>query len=434
MATNVQLEIEPNELNKFFAFVLDDSVQGVLQDTPNADYEFVLSGKFFVDITKYGKSVKITRGKSRETDTYNPGLANVVFNNHDRTFDPLHTSSPLYTHIIPKSVIRIAYRTAIAGDIPLFIGLIDDWNLNYDLAGDSTAAAAASDAMSLYSTLVIPAGLQTAELTGTRLIDILELPEFATPFAIPENTAGGDYLLARIRTGAQVLGADTVQEGQNALGYFQQVAKSEPGAFFVDGFGKPTFLDRRWTPSTVGFLLFTDDPDNVPLGQVGYTYNEVGVQYGSELLFNEVVVKSSIEDITATAIDLASQARFGTRTLVRDGILVTNLEDLIDMSVALATRYSEPEYRFESLAFVEGPSEDSVIPFNADLGTLALVQYTPNGVGNSIERYAEVISFDYESDTTQRQVRLGLSAIDQLFWTLDSPLFGRLSAGNRLGY
>jgi hypothetical protein len=433
MATVVELEIEPNELNKGFAFVLDDAVQGILQESSTSDYDFFLGGKFLVDITSYAKSVKVTRGKSRETDTYNPGLANVVFNNHDRTFDPLYTASPLYTHIVPKRVIRVTYQAPFTKR-PIFVGFIDDWNLTYDLVGDSIAAAAASDSMSLFSTLVVPPGLQTPELTGARLVGILSQPEFAFPWYVPEGTAGGDTPLARIGTGAQLLAADTVEDGQNALGYFQQVAESEPGAFFVDGDGKPTFLDRRWTPSTVGSgIIFTDDLDSVPDGQVGYAYNEVAVQYGSELLFNEVVVKSGVEDITATAVDIASQAVYGTRTLVRDGILITDIDDLVDMSVALANRYSLPEYRFESLGFVEGPNENQVIPF-ADLGTLVQVRYTPNGIGDPIERYAEVISFDYEADTRQRRVKVGLSSIDQLFWTLDSPVFGRLSAGNRMGY
>jgi hypothetical protein len=442
MSTVVELEIEPNELNKNFAFVLDDPVQGLLyEDIPPFSFPIPISvwpwrlgGLFLVPITQYARSVKVTRGKNRETDNYNPGLANVVFNNHDRTFDPLHASSPLYTHIVPRRALRITYQYSLddinISERAVFVGLIDDWNLSYDLSGDSTASAAASDATTLFASRVIPEGLQTAELTGTRLLNILSLPQFTFPWYDTAQSAGNDPL-SGIREGQQTLAADTVEEGQNALDYFQKVARSEPGSFFVDGAGRPVFLDRQWTPSTVDVLYFTDEPADPSLGE--YNYNDVAVQYGSEYLLNEIIVKSGVEDVTATAIDPASQALYGTRTLVRDGLLISDDESLVDMSVYFANKYSLPEYRFDSLGFIEGPNEKNTIPI-ADLGTLALITYTPNKVGDPIERYAEVISFDYEADPNSRSVRLGFSAIDQLFWTLDSAIFGRLSAGNRMGY
>ena len=113
-------------------FRLDDAVQGVLDNV-----EFTLGGALFYDVTNLVQSVAIQRGKNRQLDQYDQGLANVVFNNNLRTFDPEYTLSPYFGQIIPKRQIRIS-----SGGVVQFFGLIDDWNLLYAPNGDSTAAAA----------------------------------------------------------------------------------------------------------------------------------------------------------------------------------------------------------------------------------------------------------------------------------------------------
>jgi len=107
---------------------LDDPVSGKLDD-PN----WVLGGTLFYDVTSKVKSIAISRGKNRELDTFETGLANVVFNNQDRTFDPEYTLSPYYGQIIPRRSIRIS-----SGGEYIFWGVVDDWNLDYDPNNDNT--------------------------------------------------------------------------------------------------------------------------------------------------------------------------------------------------------------------------------------------------------------------------------------------------------
>ena len=90
----VEIGFDLQEASNFFK--LDDSLRGELNSS------YVLAGEIFYDVTAYLISISIDRGKNREVDVYDPGLANVVLQNRQRIFDPLFTASPFYGQIIPK--------------------------------------------------------------------------------------------------------------------------------------------------------------------------------------------------------------------------------------------------------------------------------------------------------------------------------------------
>ena len=81
---------------------LDNPIKGKL-DTP----AYPLGGQIFYDVTDKVKSIATRRGKNRQLDEFDGGLANVVFDNNDRTFDPEYVNSPYFGQIIPKRAIRI---------------------------------------------------------------------------------------------------------------------------------------------------------------------------------------------------------------------------------------------------------------------------------------------------------------------------------------
>jgi hypothetical protein len=418
MAIRVDLEIRPAAGNNNFFFVLDDATQGILQETAvEGSYDFVLGGPIMVDVTEYVRSISITRGKSRETDSFQTGLANIVFNNHNRYFDPLYTASPLYTYVVPKRGIRIS--TENLGSLTvLYFGIISDWNLEYDISGDAIASAAAADALSLFATQSYSGGLQTEELSSVRIEKVLD--ELTWPIFIPTNYADQDT--QKVFTGSQTLGADTVEEGTSALQYLQLIERSEPGKFYVDSVGRPTFLGRN-TGRSIGGFVYTDDGS-------GIDYTAIEVQYGSEFLFNETIISSAITAGTASAVDLNSQDLYGISSLVRQDLLMSTDSAALDMAIALTAKYSEPEFRFSALTFI-GSEPDVGAP---DLNELVQVKFTPNGIGDPIERYAEVIGIQYEITPSVAVTTINLETVSNTSWTLDDLVFGRLSAGNTLAY
>lgn len=385
---------------------LDDPVKGQLDDP-----DWVLSGSVLVDVTNYVKSISISRGKNRELDTYEAGLANVVFTNENRAFDPEFDDSPLAGQVVPRRTIRIS-----SGGEYLFYGVIDDWNLNYDPSGEDTASAAASDAFSFFATQTLPAGTATAQKTGARINDIL-------------SSAGVDWPIDErsIETGIQDLGADVIEEGTNVLDYLKTVAASEPGSIFVGRNGYVVFKDRYASSSATNVIL-SDDGTNVP-------YFGMKVVYGSELLYNDIEI-GSVSAGTATATNPSSIAIYGVRNLTQTGLLMSDPDAVTDLADWYANKYSQPEYRFEQVSVqvdrLTTAQQEAILAL--ELGDVLEIRFTPSGIPPAIVKYGEIIRIDTGIDPTSHVVTFGFATTDNALLVLDDLVFGRLSAGNVLAF
>jgi hypothetical protein len=387
-------------------FTLDDPTKGLLDNT-----EFTLGGQIFYDVTDKVKSIATRRGKNRQLDEFDAGLANVLFDNNDRTFDPEYALSPYFGQVIPKRAIRIS-----SGGNRIFTGVVDDWNLDYSPGGNSEASAASSDAFTLFNTQTLPAGTATAQTAGERINAILDLPDVSWPESERD-----------IEIGDIQLGADVFPEDANVLEYLRQVARSEPGNVFMAADGKVVFSDR--SPNSDGSTLtFADDGSGIP-------YQGLKVVYGSELLYNEIVLGSQFAG-TFVAIDPSSVDEYGVLNLTQIDLLTADATYLETLSAYYAIKYSQPEYRFESLDVVldeVSPADQQAI-LGLEISDFVTIRFTPNGIAPAIVKIAEVIRIDHDITPEAHVVSIGFATVDKGFWTLSDGIFGRLSAGNVLGF
>lgn len=380
---------------------LDNPVKGKLNDPA-----YPLGGQIFYDVTDKVKSIATRRGKNRQLDEFDGGLANVVFDNNDRTFDPEYVNSPYYGQIIPKRAIRI-----FSGGQPRFQGVIDDWNLNYDPGGFSEAQAAASDAFTLFNTQTLPAGTATAQKAGSRVNAILDLPDV--------NWSSQDRT---IDTGLTTLGADVFVEDTNVLEYLRTVARSEPGNLFIGKNGHVVFTDRNSAP-TAGEVVLADDGTGIP-------YQGMKVVYGSELLYNEIVIGSDLAG-TVVAQDTASIAEYGVLNLTQTGLLMSDPTYVQNLAIYYASKYSQPEYRFESVDIVIDELTDAQQQaiLGLEIADFVTIKFTPNGISPAIEKIAEVIRIDDDITPESHVVSLGFATLDYFLLVLDDPEFGKLDRG-----
>ena len=380
---------------------LDNPVKGKLNDPA-----YPLGGQIFYDVTDKVKSIATRRGKNRQLDEFDGGLANVVFDNNDRTFDPEYVNSPYYGQIIPKRAIRI-----FSGGNPVFQGVIDDWNLNYDPGGFSEASAAASDAFTLFNTQTLPAGTATAQKSGQRVNSILDLADV--------NWSTQDR---EIETGLTTLGADVYTEDTNVLEYLRTVARSEPGNLFISKDGKVVFTDRNAAPASGGVTL-SDDGTGIP-------YQGMKVVYGSELLYNEIVIGSDAAG-TVVARDTASIADYGVLNLTQTGLLMSDPTYVQNLAIYYASKYSQPEYRFESVDIIIDELSDAQQQaiLGLEISDFVTIKFTPNGIAPAIEKIAEVIRIDDDITPDSHVVSLGFATLDYFLLVLDDPEFGKLDRG-----
>lgn len=393
----VELEVdETANLQPFFT--LDNATSGVLDNT-----EYPLGGLTFFDVTEYVAGASVSRGISRELDRTTAGVASIALNNDTRLFDPLNPASPFSSQLIPHRQIRIT-----ANGSAVYLGLVDDWNLQYDLAGNNLSIANAVDKFTLLSQQYIDTLAVPVELPGPRMNRIFDLPE--VDWAASERN---------IDTGHVPLLAGTVVTGTNALEYLQNIAYTEDGNFFIGSDGRATLQDGLTGPSTLTLVTFSSEGDGVP-------FTEIEVVYGSELLYNRVEI-TNIQDFIVTGDSLNSQVAYGIVTLSRDNFLADVTEAAISV-VTLLNRYDEPEYRFERILvdITDLPALQQAQLLGSELTNVARIKFQPNNIGAVIDRYAQIIGIKHSVDSKRHKMEFRFRTLDYAPFVLDDPIFGTL--------
>jgi hypothetical protein len=400
MSVKVEIGFTPSGGTGPF-FTLDDATKGVLDNQI-----FILGGEVLADVTQYVRSIQVSRGKSIELDRFTAGGASVVFNNDNRFFDPEYTLSPLYGQIQPKRRIRIW-----VDDLIQFDGTVDDWDIQYQLGGYSTALAKATDATQSFAGLNLIDFFPEEELTGDRVNSVLDAVGWSLERRVIDN-------------GSVTLVGDLVPDGTNSFQYLQTVAQSEPGDLFISRDGKVKFTDRDAVVSG-DTPLFTDEGSGIP-------YVNIAALYGSELLFNNISVTSSSG--TATAVSTNSVEAYGEIDYSLETLIAAE-EDLQLLADFLLDKYSEPQYRINSLEvnLTDLTPEQRADVLSIDLGDVVGVVFTPSGIPPAIINYSKVIRIDQSIDPAVERYSIGLEPLSGVTMILDNPVFGKLNDEYVLG-
>jgi len=381
----------------FFTFgstdVPADNPQSIFD---NETYRF--GGTLFYDVTDRVTSVSINRGLSRELDRFVTGGAQIEFTNQDRAFDPFYTASPFYPDIKPRRNVKLS--TVVAGSTAVqFTGLIEDWNVDYSVKGDATASASCTDGFILFGGQQLAAHTATSQTTGARIGAVLDRAEVNWPTGLRD-----------IDTGAQTLQADAVEQGREVLEYLQLVAASEPGLLFMSKDNDVTFRDRN-TAAAIGTIVFSD------AGGTTIPYTDIGISYGTELLFNRVTV-APLGIAPQDAESLDSQNEYGVQSLDLSGLLIRSgsagTADAQALADYLVSKYAEPELRFEALtvqlAGLGTAMQTSVL--GVELTDIIRVEYQPNGIGDRIVKDVQVIGIRHAVQPDRHAVTFTLSSTD----------------------
>jgi hypothetical protein len=383
-------------------FQLDDAVYGVL-DTGT------LGGLAFADLTDICEAVNITRGRNRELDQFNAGTATVTFDNVTRILDPLNTASQFYPFVLPRCPIII-----LASGIPIYTGLVVDWNLDYDLANQDVMYARCSDDFTVLANQTLEAFTPSAELSGARVSAVLNRPEI-------------NYQGARaIGTGSSNLGAYAVGAGTNVLNYLQLVTKSEQGYLYIAADGTLTFKGRTEVLNPVAGADFTAGGSGIP-------YQTLTNEFGDELLYNDIITESPAGG-PFNAADPNSQALYQSQQYTATDLLNSSASEVEALGQYLLGKYKNPVLRFTGMAtqMAALTTDQQTACLNLDLTDIASItktfaQGTPSsatqtvivsGVSHSITPQSHIIGFTFESTDGNQYLTLD----DAIFGVLDQNL------------
>ena len=376
-----------------------------------------LGGTEFVDLTYLVESVSITRGRNRQLDQFNAGTATVVFDNSSRILDPLNQSSPFWqgapynaTGILPRNPIVIR-----SNGIPIYTGLITDWNLAYDIQpnGDRMYAQC-SDAFTVLANQALNAVTPDRELSSARVNTVLNYPEI-------------NYQGARaIGTGSSYLGAYLIEQDTEVLNYLQQVTTSEQGYLFMSAAGTLTFKGRTAVLNPVSGATFNTTGSGLPM-------QSIENQFGDELLYNYIITQSPAGAVQTTSSE-TSIAAFQTQQYAITNLLNDTTTEVAALGNYLLGKYKDPVLRFTGISteLTALSAVDQNICLNLDLTGIATVvmSYTTgtpasvsqtlivSGVSHNITPQSHIISYTFESTDGNQYLTLD----NAIFGTLDNNL------------
>jgi hypothetical protein len=390
-------------------FQLNDAFYGVL-DTAGRG---TLGGVTMVDLTSLVQSVNINRGRSRQLDQFNAGTASIAFYNESQILNPSNTSSPYYPFVLPRCPVQI-----LANGVPIYTGVITDWNLDYDIANQDMMYASCSDQFTVLANQQINAVATTVQATGARINTVLDLPEI-------------NYQGARaIDTGSSTLGAFNIAQDENCLNYLQLINTSEQGYLFMSANGTLTFKGRSSVLNPVVGATFNTDG-------TGIRYQSLVNQFGDELLYNFITTKSDAGPLQTTS-NAASIALYQAQQYSLTNLLNSTVAEVAGLGNYLLGKYKNPVLRFTGLSTEMSALSaiDQNVIFGLDMTSICsvvknFVVGTPStetqtlivsGISHNITPGSHIVSYTFESTDSNQ------------YFTLNDAIFGTLSTTNLLSF
>jgi len=395
-----------------FAFVLDSATRGVLDNT-----EFTLGGERYFDITPRLVTTTVRRGKNNALDRIDAGIVTITVDNSDREFDPLYQDGPYFGQLVPRRSVRVS-----ANDQPVFLGFIDDFDIQYEPGKQSVVQIQVSDALSVLANSGLEEFTPDSELSGARINTVLDRPEVDWPTELRDIDPGNSVMLD----------AD-VAEGTGTLEYLQLVANSEFGTLFLAKDGKITYRERNAVPNTPN-IVFSDEI--VSGAYTGIQFADVNIVYGSENLYNRIsLANADLIPEQAFAEDADSQALYGPRVLDQSGLLIQDPAQLQFLADYLLARYKEPQYRFETVTVVmdtiSEANQDAVL--DLEIGDIVLVRFEPSDIPPAIEQYCRIIGINHDWNPGSKNISFALERLDFAIFILNDAVLGVLD-DDRLAY
>lgn len=316
------------------------------------------------------------------------------------------TGSPYFGQVVPRKQVSIE-----KAGVPIYTGMVEDWNFDYALNNDSIAESVCVDGFAVITQSALSGLSNSVESSDERIATVLD--DIAWPATRRVLSAGTVDVTD-----------DTVSADVNPLTYMQKVETSEAGALFMDKEGNVRFRNKtegQTFPS--GGLVF--GPDGIP-------FSDLAVVYGTEEMTNQVIVdymSGSAVAGSVTVTDSTSVGKYGPIDKKYETLLTSSL-DATDLATWQVGLYAEPQYRVDSITvLLHGlPSNQQQDVLNLELGDAISVSWTPNNVGQPISQTVVVDAIEHRIGQVEHFVTFTLSQTVSAF-ILDDATYGVLGTG-----
>ena len=387
-----------------------------------------LDGSFRA-LTADVRATKVKVGRSRVQDVFTAGTCVISLNNQSNAYSPLGGGTYGDSQWIGAEVRVNVFLNSASEPTTLFRGKVDDIDVVFPDATDSTVILKCSD------------GLSTLAKTELNDVDFVEQVGSARFTAIldnaqvnyPDESAPVDR---DIDTSTITMAAETVAGLQTAT-YTARLAQSEDGAIYcrhgIPGGaaaastkrGNVLTYKKRYAQSTPTGLTFIGSGGNATQPPM----TGLKTTYGSEILFNRGVYAGSTGN-DQIFNDTANQTLYGIRTIVRRNLLNLNDADVEAAATNFVLLYSTPALRVSQLTCLPRSMTEAQAEAVAKLGIWDGIQvsFTPVGAGTAQQRIVRVEGVTHNITPMDWEMRLNCSGSgDQQYFILDSTIDGILN-------
>jgi hypothetical protein len=397
-----------------------------------------LGNQLWVNLTPDIRQMTVNRGKSSIFSDFPAGSVQIELNNNERQFDPtitgfrkLNTESNAWdtSQIMGRrSVVRVGFGQFddLLGirEIPgsdsigtrIFTGYTNDWNLGYDISGQSLATLTMYDFSGLLSELFLDSDIPDVELSGERFRKIYN------------NNRPIGILNAVADDGVSLLGDQLIPANISVLTYLNLIARTEGGYSFNDRLGRQRFVQRIKSTGT----------DLLKLGENGIGISRLSVAFGTELLYNRIKVEN-IDDLEVQVDDEDSQEDNGLKELDLRGLLGADEGEALTLANYYLRNYSRAKLRFDevdiairSLDADVGIGVDQNKVIRAEIGDFVEVSYRPNNIGDTVTQTRRIIGIRHTIRPRDYVISFALDDFTHNNFILDDELFGRLDVNQLL--
>jgi hypothetical protein len=406
------------------AFVLDDALKGVLDNTT-----YVLDGTTeFASVMDSITNVTVRRGRRDVGDQFSAGTMTFTIQDVDGIFNPFDENSPYYDTaeskpgLAPLRAVQLIRYSNTNMPESLFSGYVVNYDYNFALGGLDTVTVYCADQFYLLAQTYLNELNVTAETSGERIETVLDLPEVDFPAGARD-----------ISTGTVNLGhaaAYTVPAGTNVLQYITQINETaEFGRLFMSRAGVLTFQNRIGNTLSASVADFHDDGTN-------YKYNGVGISFEADAVVNRSVV-TALNGNTATASDATSIATYFIQTSNISNSLLHE-QPSIDTAASYLLN-PEPEARYTSVEtqFLMLTTAQKDTLATVDIGDTITIEKTfPSGAGTTqLAQELSVEGIEHYLDFARGHRVLYSTAPTTIVYELilDDAVYGTIDEGNVLG-
>ena len=392
-------------------FTLDDAIRGVLSAGN------VLAGAVVLtDVTSFVQSVSISRGRSRDLNSFSSGTATITLENSaDGRFNPANSSSPYFPGIEP--LITVVIDCLVAGESThtnLYTGFVTDWLTQYPNQTTSKVEVSCSDAFVKLANIEVNSLTAGSSDSGTMVSSILS------------NSQVSFSGTTSVETGNSTMQA--INKSTNVLALIQEIEKSENGSFFVGADGTLNFKKRHSSFPSATTTVFSDDGSDIP-------YLEVNQPVDDDLIFNVINLTREGGSLQ-TKEDTSSQSKYLKRVLERSNLLNSTDADVEQAAIFLLSKFKDALPRFSQMVLNIDTlsSSNQLAVLGLELSSAIKIEITPPGESSQLARESVIDGINFAITPDDFVLRFNVSdAVNSAFFRLNDSVFGVLN-DDRLAY